>query len=175
MKSKSDRLILQAVRDGYSATVNGTIYTPEGTPLKGGKSKAGHLNFIPRRKAGEKASSVLQHRFVYYYFHGDALFDDVLVRHLNDMPDDNRIENLRVGSYKENRADIPKEKLSSLAKERAPLLVERSRKLSDKDILELRQTREKFNTPYAELANMFGVSAMTAYRCVKKESWADVT
>jgi hypothetical protein len=96
------------------------------------------------------------------------------VRHLNDIPHDNRLCNLALGSKKDNRADIPKEKLSEISKKSAHLLVERSRKLTDDDIKLMREVYKTTNKSYATIAEEFGVAPMTAYRAITKQSWKGV-
>jgi hypothetical protein len=174
MKTKSDCLIKLAVEAGYTADEQGNIYKPDKTLIKGGQGRSGHLNFIPNVVERKNRSSVLAHRFIMYFFYGDELFKHNVVRHLNDVPNDNRLSNLAFGSYKDNRADIPKEKLSFIAKQKASLLVERSRKLSDKDVVEMRSLRQQDNLSYAKLGDLFGVVTMTAYRAVNKQSWSSV-
>jgi hypothetical protein len=172
--SKSDLLIILAKDMGYTADVEGNIYKPDGKRIIGGVSKSGHKNFIPNVVPRAERSSVLAHRFIAYYFYGKEIFNHDLVRHLNDIPYDNRVENLKPGSYKENRADIPKRILSENAKRNTPGLIKRSRVLSDSDILEMRRLRGETNLSYAKLAGMFGVAAMTAYRAICKQSWRNV-
>ena len=174
MKSKSDCLIVLAKEKGYTADRQGNIFTPEGNKLVGSRSKTGHLNFIPNVVERSKRSSVLAHRFIAYYFFGEELFKHPLVRHLNDDPSDNRLCNLALGSHKDNRADIPKEKLSLIAKTNAPALVERSRKLTNEDVLSMRKERELTKMSYKKLGDVYGVGAMTAYRTVNKQSWSNV-
>ena len=172
--SKGDRYIVMAKKHGYTADELGNIYSPLGRKLTGGTSKSGHKNFMPCVVPRHERITVLWHRFVAYFFLGDEVFKHAVVRHLNDDPSDNRIENLKPGSFKENRNDIPKEKLSAIAKEKAPKLVERSRKLTDLQVLEMRRLRQATGIAYNKIADLFSVTTMTAYRAVNKQCWSNV-
>ena len=172
--SGSDTAIIDAVRLGYTADREGNIYNPDGKLLKCAVKKHGHLSVTFKMRYNGRKRPVLAHRFIMYYFLGDELFKHECVRHLNDIPCDNRIENLALGSMADNRADIPFEKLSAIAKANAHLLVERSRKLKDEDILLLRELYANTDKSYATLAEEFGISTMTAYRAINKQSWGDV-
>ena len=177
MKSKSDRAIVEAVELGYTADEEGNIYSPTGRKLSNrSRKKSGHISVTLKLKGFNERGSVpvLAHRLVAYYFFGKEMFENECVRHLNDVPWDNRLKNLALGSMKENRSDIPREIICSNAKKHAHKLVSRSRKLTDQDILDMRAEREDNNTPYYKLGPMFGVTAMTAYRAVTKQSWKDV-
>ncbi len=173
-RSKSDKLIVLAKAAGYYANKDGVIFSPEGRPLKGGTAKSGHKNFLPCVCPRAQRSSVLQHRFVAYYFLGDDVFNWPLVRHKNDIPSDNRINNLALGTYKENRADIPTETLSAIGKANVGGLIERSRKLSNFDIHALRAKRKFTGASYKKLGDLFGVTTMTAYRAINKQCWSNI-
>ena len=169
--NKSDTAIVVAVQRGYYADKDGNIYNPNGKPLSNRSlKKSGHISVtFPNPK-----KSVLAHRFIAYYFFGDETFMHECVRHLNDIPTDNRLCNLALGSKKDNRADIPREKLSKSSKENAHLLVERSRKLSDDDVKLMRDMYKRTSKSYATIAEEFRVAPMTAYRAITKQSWSNL-
>lgn len=173
--SLSDKFIIKAVERGYYADEQGVMYTPCGDKVPLSVAKSGHLKttlYIPGlNERGWMA--ILVHRFVCYFFKGEESLREPLIRHLNSTPNDNRICNLAPGTAKQNRADIDPKVLSSNAKRNAHLLVERSRKLSDKDIVRMRKEREN-GTSYHKLSKMFSVSPMTAYRAVNKQSWGNI-
>jgi len=174
--SLSDRFILRAIELGYSADREGNMYLPSGELAKTTPKKSGHLSHTlyldGLNSRGYQA--VLVHRFVAAYFLGEDALKAQCIRHLNDVPTDNRLDNLAPGSFKENRADIPRETLSRIGKERAHLLVERCRVLTDKDVLGMRALRANQGLPYHKIASIYGVSTMTAYRAVTKQSWKEV-
>lgn len=173
-KSKSDLLIIKAVEAGYTANEFGEIFTPSGNKLKLSTNNKGYLSFMPNIGERSLRRTILAHRFILYYFYKETLFKWPLVRHLNDVKTDNRLINLAVGTKQDNRKDISPERLSSIAKKNAHILVALSRKLSDTQIHEMRKLRELDNTPYHILAKKFGVSVMTVYRAVNKQSWSNL-
>lgn len=172
--SGSDEVIIEAIEKGYYADCDGNIYNKAGRKLSACPKRDGHLSVTFNIKRNGRKRPVLAHRFIAYYFYGDDLFNNECVRHLNDVPSDNRLCNLALGSFKENRADIPKEVLSRNAKKNAHLLVERSRKLLDEDIILMRNVCKDTNKSFATIAKEFGVSTMTAYRAITKQSWSNV-
>lgn len=46
------------------------------------------------------------HRLVYSAFNPAECIDGKVIRHLNDVPDDNRVENLRSGTNRDNTLDM---------------------------------------------------------------------
>lgn len=176
--SKSDLAILRAVSLGYTATEDGKVFSPEGVEIVGSpKTKdGGHYSItLITPMVGRRRFPVLKHRFIYYYFNGYEMFKHPLIRHLNDIPSDNRLSNLKAGSYKENMADIPKDVRSkAMTPERIQSFIERTRKLSDEQIISIRREREEDNVPYHKLASKYKVSTMTIQRLCVGVSWKNL-
>ena len=176
--SKSDVAILRAVSLGYTATEDGRVFSPEGNEIRGSHKEKGkgHLSITLILKMGNRTKMpVLKHRFIYYYFCGSDMFKHQVVRHLNDIPHDNRLTNLKAGSHLENMRDIPKNVRSeAMTPERIKAFIERCRKLSDEDINEIRVKRREFKTPYYKLAKEYNVSTMTICRLCNGKSWANI-
>lgn len=174
VSSKSDLRIIEATSLGYTATKDGKVFSPLGNEIKGSAKRDGHFSITLSLVEG-KTKTVLKHRFIYYYFYGDKLFTKPLVRHLNDDPSDNRIENLEIGTPLDNRLDIPREKIiSSIPQQQIDDLIERSRKLTDDDIIKIRNERESTGLSYAKIAEKYGIRAMTVYRACTRNSWKDI-
>lgn len=176
-KTTSDLFIIGALQKGYWADKAGRIFSPSGREIgKGQAKRSGHLSVTLYVKGINKRNfqAVLVHRFIAAYHFGEHVLNEECIRHLNDIPDDNRVENLCPGTVVENRADIPREVLSRIAKARAPELIERSRKLSDDDIRAMRSVRANSTKSYADIAAQFNVSAMTAYRAINQQSWKEI-
>lgn len=172
--SKSDMCILESIEKGYVADAHGNIYTPEGRCLsKSSFKQSGHLS-VSLRDCDNKCKPVLAHRLIAAYFYGVNALLAQCVRHLNNKPSDNRKDNLAYGTYKENRADIPREALVAMGKRHAAELIANSRKLTDDQIKSMRSIRKETKAPYAKIAEQFGVSAMTAYRAINYQSWEGV-
>lgn len=100
--------------DGYFADINGNIYSQwinKGIHglfkgdipkiLKGSKTKHGHI-FI--KLGGRNGKPILVHRLIYQLFKGE-IPAGLVVRHLNDIPYDNRLENLELGTQADNMRD----------------------------------------------------------------------
>lgn len=181
MRTLSDRAIVLAKQQGYTANKQGDVFTPKGKKVKGSVMGRGKNPTLHKRMTvyvsglnDRGHASVLMHRFIAYYFYGEEVFNHQVVRHLNDIASDNRIENLALGSQKDNRSDIPREKISIPAKKYAHLLVERSRKLTDEDVIKMRGIREETKEPYRSIASIFNISTMTCYRAINKHSWKGI-
>ena len=174
MRSKSDKMMVAAKKRGYTADRKGRVFKPDGKEVLGSKlPNSDHLRITMYADGVNDRGfcSVLKHRFVAYFFFGDEVFSHDVVRHLNDIGNDNRLENIALGSYKDNRADIPRSKISEPAKKHAHKLVARSRKLSDHQVLSMRKDRIETGLSYKALAEKYGVTTMTAYRAINKQSW----
>lgn len=91
--------------------------------------------------------------------------NDVQIRHLNGNNQDNRLENLRYGTSKENNQDKIIHR-TILDGEKNPMS-----KLTEKEVLLMRTIKNK---SYKKIGEMFNVSPMTAYRAIKKEAWKNV-
>lgn len=175
--SQSDRMIVAAKEGGYYATLCGKIFNKNGKEIVGNPlTNSKHLRVTLYANGVNKYGycSVLKHRFIAYYFKGCSVFNSPLIRHLNDIADDNRINNLAAGTYKDNRGDIPFDKISGPAKANAHKLIERSRKLKDVDIISMRKIRKETGKSYNKIAEDFNISAMTAFRAINKQSWSNI-
>ena len=88
---------------GYRVDDSGQAYNPKGRPI--GRQQANGYCAVGTLFEG-KSSYVLTHRLSMYQIVGDKIFDpNLVVCHVNDVKNDNRIENLRLGTRKDNFAD----------------------------------------------------------------------
>lgn len=76
--------------------------TIHGRVLKGSTAKSGHIQV--RLKNAGKGKSNYVHRIVYEAFIG-PIPKGLEVRHMNGIPGDNRLVNLRIGTRREQRLD----------------------------------------------------------------------
>lgn len=173
-RSASDLTIIEAYEAGYRFTEDGNILSPFGNTFSGWCNSTGYCTFKPAigERGGRK--SILVHRFIAYCVFGEAALKAQVIRHLNDIRTDNRPTNLAPGTFIDNRADIPRSRLSEAAKRGSHLLVDRSRKLTDVDIIEMRRIRAETGISFNKLAKQFGVATMTAHRAVTGASWSEV-
>lgn len=172
--SFSDRVIKEAKDKGYIADAEGNIFSPRGKILKGGRTKQGYRTFTPAAYPDNKRGCILQHRFIAYFFLGDEVFNHRCVRHKNDIPVDNKISNLLLGSYQDNSLDMPIEKRKSRSKGAKERIVEQNRKLTNEQIISIRKLRDEQELPYYKIAKLYKISTMTAYRAATKKSWSEV-
>lgn len=77
-------------------------YTTKGGPLKGSTHKSGHIS-VSLSIGGVRKREYI-HRLVYQEFVGE-IPDGMEIRHLNGVPSDNRLENLRIGTRTDQRND----------------------------------------------------------------------
>lgn len=73
-----------------------------GKMLKGSKHVSGHRS-VALKEAGRTRQEYI-HRLVYEHFVG-TIPEGMEVRHMNGIPDDNRLENLRIGTRTQQRLD----------------------------------------------------------------------
>lgn len=91
-----DRIVIEPPSD---VRKNGRRIRRKGKVLTPRRYKSGHLHVSFGRGRPSRV-----HRVVYEAFVG-PIPEGALVRHLNDDPTDNRVENLAVGSHSDNRHD----------------------------------------------------------------------
>jgi hypothetical protein len=112
----------------------------------------------------EGKKKIYIHRTVCELFNGPQP-DGYQCRHLDGNNTNNKASNLKWGTPSENARDkilhgtYGSGQKNSMAK------------LTEKQVNTMRSIREKLKTPYHEIAKMYGVSTMTAFRAVTKRSW----
>lgn len=162
--------------DGYAADEKGNIFSfwkrGKGSKgylvnepvkkLKGNRSWTGHL------KVDLKGGRVeFVHRLVYRAFNGD-IPKGLIVRHLNDIPDDNRPENLCLGTFKDNSADS-KRNGSFVQGEKT-----HNAKLTEDDVRTIRNLYDSGNYYQREIGDMFNIKDSTVCNIVNRKTWKHV-
>jgi hypothetical protein len=96
---------------------------------------------------------------------------DTVVRHLNDNPADNRLENLAWGTYSDNRQDaIRNDRLNQ------PIGVAHwNARLTEDNVREIRRLYATGEFSYQELGLRFGVSKQMVSSIVHRRNWKHVT
>lgn len=96
---------------------------------------------------------------------------DQVLRHLNDDPTDNRIENLAWGTYSDNRQDaIRNDRLNQ------PIGVAHwNARLTEDNVREIRRLYATGEFSYRELGLRFGVSKQMVSSIVHRRNWKHVT
>lgn len=129
--------------------------------LKTSKSKSGHMKV----QFGRKAKQQLVHRLVFKTFNGE-IPPGMVVRHLNDNPSDNRIENLNIGSQKDNVSDAKRNNIFPVGSKNG------QSKLTEKDVLEIRALAE--TETCIEISRKYNVSRRAINHVVNKTTWKHV-
>lgn len=107
------------------------------------------------------------HRLVLEAFRGPCPAG-MMACHGNGVPHDNRLENLRWGTPKEN--DDDKLRHGTYYRRWMCYKRRRSQKLTDDQIREIRTS----DTPHTAAAKKYGVSEPTVYRIRKRRAWASI-
>lgn len=107
-----------------------------------------------------KCTVGLAHRLVWQLAHGN-IPDGAVINHKNGVKHDNRLSNLEVVSYSENRKHAHRTGLIDQWGQRNP-----AAKLSDKQVAEIKRRRLAGELPHA-LAKEFGVSRSYVWGVVK--------
>ena len=108
MLSKQNKLIIEANKRGYLIKNNGTAIGLKNNVLKLNINPKGYYSFNMRFEGG-KPTRIFVHKLQAYQKFGDELFNKELqVRHLNGVPSDNSIDNIKLGTGSENMLDILK-------------------------------------------------------------------
>jgi len=95
---------------------------------------------------------------------------DQVLRHLNDNPADNRIENLAWGTYSDNNADAIRNGKFHSQKG----VLHGGAKLTDDKVREIRRLYATGNFTQQELALKFGVAQSVISDIVKRKKWKHV-
>lgn len=149
-------------RPGYMVSSLGQVWSPRSGRIIRGIA-VGQMKYLCVDFWKEGREYV--HRMVCEAFHGPAA-KGMQVRHLDGNPRNNRPDNLAWGTHIENHADKLKHGTNPKG-ERNPMA-----KLTEQIVSEMREKRAKFGTPFYRIAEQYGVSTMTAYRAVNKQSWS---
>ena len=110
---------MEVIYKGFTVKDDGTVINRFGKKV-GFKTKNGYMHVRVNGK------QVLMHRFIYEAFNGEIL-EGYEIDHKNTVRDDNRLENLRIATPKENRNNpITKERYKTSNKGKVtPQLIEK--------------------------------------------------
>lgn len=152
----------------YCVSIDGSVFSfTSGRPKKLTPSKRGaYLGFSLSGDCGNQLYKYL-HRVVLESWDRPAVSGEQC-RHINGDRFDNRLTNLQWGTASENAMDKAAHGTAGNG-ERNPMA-----ELSEQDVLRMREIRSISGVPYKSIAKYFGVSAMTAYRAITKQSWSHI-
>jgi len=137
-------------------------------PLRSVPDKEGYQTIILSRDG--KVRGLKVHRLVLEAFVGPCP-DGHECRHLNGIPGDNRLANLRWGTHVENESDkrahgtVTQVYLKGVRNGRA--------KLTERDVLAIRELRSSGHTLMA-IAPLFGVTYSTVQAIVARKKWGHI-
>lgn len=91
----------------YNITDDGKLFNDKGFEIKGSLNQDGYLKFSQRGSNG-KTYPVLIHRLQCYKKFGMSLFEKgIMVRHLDGNRLNNSVDNLVLGTSRDNQLDVP--------------------------------------------------------------------
>ena len=163
--SGNNQSAIDAHREGYYVTEEGSLVSPRGTVRVTTRNAYGYERISWKRKG-----TLLVHKLAAYQKFGDDAFKEgICVRHLDGNPANNAISNIEIGTRSENMMDQPKEVRVRKAKNAA----QHQRKLTDEEVRELRFDWEKGAT-YDQLAAKYELSVSAAYYAANLQTYVDV-
>lgn len=153
---------------------------PDGRRLLLHTSNQGYRRFILTRKFIRYPISLA--RFTCWQTYGPAPKGKPFCDHINRVRNDDRPQNLRWASHKENARNISPEtilkfrnRINNFNQSHPRLGTERNTaKLDDSKVLEMRKLYATGNYSRAELARMFGVSENVGGLAIKGKTWKHV-
>lgn len=155
--SKTTDAIRYAKERDYTADREGNIYGPRGNRLKlrqqGNKNRT-YPHFGVRLNG--QTIGIAAHKFISFLKFGElAIADGIHTRHLNDDPQDNRWENIAIGSHSDNMMDKPEQLRKSAAQKAG-----RARSLPDDLWTQIELERNEGAT-YPQLSERYGIAKST--------------
>lgn len=148
--------------DGYFASNKGRIKNENTkTIFKNYINNKGYAKISIIDGGIRKTKSVS--RLVASAFHGKN--DKKMVLHTNGNPADNRPENLRYGTAKENYDDARKHGTNSKGNNHGRSI------LKESDIQNIRNEYSSGNATYKEIGNKYGVTKYTIFRVINGDNW----
>jgi hypothetical protein len=171
-----DRMIAELVAVGVKQDGNHMVW-PDGKRLLLHTSDDGYWRFVFTRNFIRYPISLS--RFICWKTYGPAPEGKPFCDHINRVRGDNRPENLRWVSHKENARNISPEtilkfrnRINNFNQSHPRLGTERhTAKLDDSKVMEMRKLYATGNYSRAELARMFGVSENVGGLAIKGKTW----
>lgn len=95
-------------KKGYTIDDNGNCYNPDGKSLNPFLTK--NYLHVSIRLSKDKTKIIKVHRIQAYKKYGSALYEPgIMVRHLDGNNVNNKVDNIAIGTNKDNQNDIPKD------------------------------------------------------------------
>ena len=144
-----------AFHKGYRVAPNGDIISPKGDILNGCTRKRCGLSYKTFGvRVDGKVTHIPVHRFVAYLKYGELGLTSDCVRHLDGNSTNNSLENIEIGTHRDNMLDIPKEIRVKRAKHASSFIVV----YNDEMVCEIKRFHDKTNS-YKQTMNKFGITS----------------
>ena len=163
MLSKLNLAVTDAYERGYRISSDGRLIRPDGAEIEGSCSNRKYKNTRLNKKQGQ----LFFHKLAGYQKFGDEIFrKGMQVRHLDGNKYNNSLDNIGLGTNRENAMDIPKEErvARSLPAGRV------RRKLTEEQVEQLRTDRENGFT-YDKLQEKYKLARSTVSYIVNRKTY----
>ena len=169
---------MQAFEKGYYVNEKGDVISPLGRvrkpqPYRNSRGSGGfYYRFTVQVEIdGEKyKTSVAYHQLAAYQKFGEeALSEGVVVRHRNGDSEDNRPDNILLGTSSDNMMDQPEE----VRKARALYAATFQQKLSDQQVRDLRAAKKRGAT-LQQICWKYQIAKSTASYIINRKTYAHV-
>lgn len=128
--------------------------------------KMGAYVGLQLKRADGLSEKAYLHRLICEAFNGPCP-PEMECRHLDGDKTNNAASNLKWGTRTENENDKKNHGTMPVGGKN-PMA-----KLTDEAVVAMRRHRETTSESYAKIAKKFGVSTMTAFRAITKQSWSE--
>lgn len=147
----------------FWAGTDGSIWTQRIQKIKGSLTAYGYIQVVLPKKHGKKQVTSA-HRLVMLAFHG-PIPPGLIIRHLNGVPTDNRLENLAFGTAAENTNDTRRHGRFCYGS-RHPMS-----KLTESQVAEMRRLAKEEGIGGHRLAKRYGIATSLAERIIRGKAW----
>ena len=161
---------------GYEGTYEISTARQVASLPRKGRPRGGILKQWPDRSGrpcvtlclrGKQTAHYVAHLVAYAFLPPKKPTDQV-VRHLNDDPTDNRVENLAWGTHKDNAQDSIRNETCARG------MTHGMAKLTEDDVREIRRLYATGQFTQQDLALRFGVSYQTISDIVRRHTWKHI-
>lgn len=158
--------LLSAVESGYSVDDLGNLFLNGEKIFPKVAKHSGIPYFYVLHRANGRSLAVPIHRLVAFQKYGTTIFDrKLVVRHLNGNSLDNSVENIAIGTYKDNSMDIPVSVRQRTARS--------ARTLSAEDVNYIREQAAN-GVPRSALQAEFSVGRSVIGRILRRQTYREI-
>lgn len=154
---------IEAYNRGYRMLNNGILLSPNSKKINGSITRDGYYETGIRING--KTCKFRLHRLQAYQKYNNKIYNNgIVVRHLNGNCKDNSYDNICIGTDKDNKMDMPKNKVLELAINASKYVT----KYSNLDVIKIKEYY-KLTKSYKKTMTEFGISSKgTLYFIIKK-------